>query len=83
VPGLALGVIEAISVGYVSGNFTQDIAWTALVLARPRGLFGRMEVERVRGTPNWVKARVCPTTEVVTPRRIISALGTPLEVRKR
>lgn len=50
VGGLALGVVEAMAVGYVSGNFAQAIGWTvmaAVVLVRPRGLLGRVEVERV------------------------------------
>jgi hypothetical protein len=38
------------SVGYVSGNFAQAIGWTvmaAVVLVRPCGLPGTVEVERV------------------------------------
>jgi branched-chain amino acid transport system permease protein len=48
--GLALGVVEALAVGYVSGNFAQALAWVAMaavVLIRPRGILGRKEVERV------------------------------------
>lgn len=48
--GLSLGVIEALSVGYISGNFSQALAWLVMalvVLFRPRGLFGRLEVARV------------------------------------
>jgi len=48
--GLALGIIESLSVGYVSGNFAQALAWTAMAaiaLLRPRGLLGRQQVERV------------------------------------
>jgi len=48
--GLGLGVVESLSVGYVSGDFSQALAWLAMavvVLIRPRGLLGRKEVERV------------------------------------
>lgn len=48
--GLGLGVVEALAVGYVSGNFSQALAWgamAAVVLIRPRGLLGRQVVERV------------------------------------
>jgi branched-chain amino acid transport system permease protein len=48
--GLALGVVEAMAAGYVSGNFSEAIGWSVMaliVLVRPRGLLGRVEVERV------------------------------------
>lgn len=50
VGGLALGVVEAIAVGYVTGAFAQALAWTAMalvVLIRPRGFLGRVETQRV------------------------------------
>ncbi|MDA8103325.1 MAG: branched-chain amino acid ABC transporter permease [Nitrospiraceae bacterium] len=50
VGGLALGVIESLAVGYVSGNFAQALAWSAMALIAlisPRGLLGRRVVERV------------------------------------
>ena len=48
--GLSLGIIESLSVGYVSGSFSQALAWTAMAaicLLRPRGILGRRQVERV------------------------------------
>lgn len=48
--GLTLGVLEAASVTYVSGTFSEAIAWVVLgviVLARPQGMLGRVAVERV------------------------------------
>jgi branched-chain amino acid transport system permease protein len=48
--GIALGLVESLSVGYVSGTFAQALAWTAMAaiaLLRPRGILGRREIERV------------------------------------
>jgi len=48
--GSRLGVVGAMSAANESGNFAQAIGWTvmaAVVLVRPRGLLGRLEVERV------------------------------------
>jgi branched-chain amino acid transport system permease protein len=50
VGGLLLGVAEAMLVGYGSANFAEALAWlamAAIAFARPRGLLGRQEVERV------------------------------------
>jgi branched-chain amino acid transport system permease protein len=48
--GLLLGIAESMLVGYGSANFAEALAWlamAAIAFARPRGLLGRQEVERV------------------------------------
>jgi branched-chain amino acid transport system permease protein len=50
VGGLLLGVAESMLVGYGSASFATALAWVAMAaiaFARPRGLLGRQEVERV------------------------------------
>jgi branched-chain amino acid transport system permease protein len=50
VGGLLLGIAESMLVGYGSAGFAEALAWVAMAAiatARPRGLLGRQEVERV------------------------------------
>jgi branched-chain amino acid transport system permease protein len=50
VGGLVLGLLEAFSAGYISSNYKDAVAFLvilAVLLAMPRGLFGRRRVERV------------------------------------
>lgn len=49
VAGLALGLIEVITAGYISSNLKEAVGFAALVLTlwwRPAGLFGRAVVKR-------------------------------------
>ena len=48
--GLTLGLVESLAIGYVSGNFAQALGWVAMalmVMVRPQGFLGRVEVQRV------------------------------------
>jgi branched-chain amino acid transport system permease protein len=50
VGGLLLGLLEAFAAGYVSSQYKDAVAFLVILivlLAMPRGLFGRAEVERV------------------------------------
>ena len=50
VGGLLLGLLEAFSAGYVSSQYKDAVAFLVILivlLAMPRGLFGRAPVERV------------------------------------
>ena len=48
--GLALGMLEAFSAGYLSSNYKEAVAFLvilAVLFAMPRGLLGRGKVDRV------------------------------------
>jgi len=50
VGGLLIGMIEALSAGYISSNYKDAVAFLIILivlLAMPHGLFGRIRVERV------------------------------------
>jgi branched-chain amino acid transport system permease protein len=50
VGGLLLGLLEAFAAGYLSSQYKDAVAFLvilAVLLAMPRGLFGRASVERV------------------------------------
>ena len=50
VGGLLIGLIEAMTAGYVSSDYKDAAAFVvilAVLFARPQGLFGRKSVERV------------------------------------
>jgi branched-chain amino acid transport system permease protein len=48
--GLLLGMLEALSAGYISSNYKDAVAFLIILIvlvAMPQGLFGRAKVERV------------------------------------
>jgi branched-chain amino acid transport system permease protein len=50
VGGLLIGMIEALSAGYISSNYKDAVAFLIILVvlvAMPQGLFGRVRVERV------------------------------------
>ena len=50
VGGLLIGMIEALSAGYLSSNYKDAVAFLIILVvlvAMPQGLFGRIKVERV------------------------------------
>ncbi len=50
VGGLLIGMIEALSAGYISSNYKDAVAFLIILIvliAMPQGLFGRVKVERV------------------------------------
>jgi branched-chain amino acid transport system permease protein len=50
VGGLLIGMIEAMSAGYISSNYKDAVAFLIILIvlvAMPQGLFGRIKVERV------------------------------------
>jgi branched-chain amino acid transport system permease protein len=50
VGGLIIGMIEALSAGYISSNYKDAVAFLIILIvliAMPQGLFGRIKVERV------------------------------------
>jgi branched-chain amino acid transport system permease protein len=50
VGGLMIGMIEALSAGYISSNYKDAVAFLIILVVLifiPQGLFGRAKVERV------------------------------------
>jgi branched-chain amino acid transport system permease protein len=48
--GLLLGMLEALSAGYISSNYKDAVAFLIILIvlvAMPQGLFGRAKIERV------------------------------------
>jgi len=74
VVGLALGILEALVQGYISGSWSNAIAFVVM-LFRPRGLFGINEAGGIAGKP----VRVIGVDTALEPQKGVVEMGKIVE----